>query len=363
MQRRTLLRTALAASSSAWLPVLNAQNKPVPLADAHSHLGLIQKNLNQADFLNQAKESGLALMAWCVVPDGPWLRSTSSGIDQASTPGPGQVALEFNKRLRQVAKHLQDNGIQRALTRSDIDAALTGEPRVVLASEGADFVEGDLTRLDQAYAEGLRHTQLVHYIASELGDLQTIAPRHGGLTPAGRAVIEACNRLGILMDLAHCDASTVARALEVSTKPMIWSHGWISPTQGRFNDSIGLLARRISWLNARQIVDKGGVIGLWSVGISDGAKSRYPEYPIAFNPQLRYKTYATGIAQMVKELGADHVCFGTDIEGVGPIGVVNHYRELRQVVDLLSDAGLSDAEVFKVCIGNYARVLKTAMNT
>ena len=55
--------------------------------------------------------------------------------------------------------------------------------------------------------------------------------------------------------------------------------------------------------------------------------------------------------------------FGTDIEGVGPIGVVNHYRELRQVVDLLSDAGLSDAEVFKVCIGNYARVLKTAMNT
>ena len=362
--RRSILTVcATSLFLSAQSRTFAAQN--FPLADAHSHLGFVNRTLRQAELINQAKESGLSLISWCIVPDAPWLKQTASGIIQSGSPGRGQIASQFTERLTRVKEYLSDNSIQAAFKKSDIDAALSGQLRVVLASEGADFTEGDIVKLTEAYQLGLRHTQLVHYIESSLGDLQTIAPKNGGLTQFGQSVIKECNELGILVDLAHCDASTVEVALETSSKPMIWSHGWYANTQGKHNDPHGVLSRRMSWTLAKKIADKGGVLGLWSLGVTDRSLQQYPEhqYPISVDPSRRMITYASGIAKMVKELGADHVCFGTDMEGVGPAGVINYYRELRKVTDLLSDQGLSDSEIMKVCIGNYARVLKDSMSS
>jgi membrane dipeptidase len=357
-RRQTL---GLLASCLA-LPGVSRAQTSYPLADVHSHLGLVQKSIARADFLEQAQEARLGLMAWCVVPDGPWLRATPSGIEQRAEPGKGQLAFEFNRKMGDIKSYLQDKKIPFITTAADVDEAMTGKPYVVLSSEGADFLEGQLDDLPKAHAQGLRHLQLVHYIRSPIGDLQTIAPRFGGLTPLGQSLVAECNKLGMLIDLAHSDPISVEQALEISKKPMIWSHGWVSMTQGRFDDRFGVLARRLALSNAKKISDKGGIIGLWSLGISEGGRAQYPEYPIALDPNKRHKTYAEGIAKMVKELGADHVCFGTDIEGVGSNGVVNYYRELRLVANLLSDTGLSDSEIQKVCIGNYARVLKAAMS-
>lgn len=361
LNRRSLVISLTAALANGISSNTHAATDRIPLADAHSHLGLVTRTLRQAEFIEQSKESGLSLISWCIVPDAPWLKFTSTGIVQNGSPWKGQVAFEFNKRLTEVKEYLLDKNIKIALNSDDVDAALAGDPRVILASEGADFAEGDLSKIAEAHKAGLRHTQLVHYIESDLGDLQTIAPKHGGLTAFGKSVIQECNKLGILVDLAHCDSKTVENAIQVSVKPLIWSHGWYSETQGKFNDPHGVLSRRMSWKLAKNIADKKGVIGLWSLGVGDKTLQQYPEYPISAGPNRRLATYASGMAQMVKELGADHVCFGTDMEGVGPTGVVNYYRELRQVADLLSETGMSDADVFKVCIGNYARVLKSAM--
>lgn len=348
-------------ASCMTLPSLSKAQNTYPLADVHSHLGLVQRTVTRSDFLEQAQEAQLGLMAWCVVPDGPWLKSTPSGIEQRAEPGNGQLAFEFNKKIREIKTYLSDKKIPHVTSASDVDEAVKGKTFVVLSSEGADFLEGKLEDLVKAHAIGLRHLQLVHYIRNPVGDLQTIAPRFGGLTALGKSLVAECNRLGILIDLAHSDAISVEQALEISQKPVIWSHGWVSMTQGRYDDKFGVLARRLAMSNAKKITDKGGVIGLWSLGISEGGRAQYPEYPIALDPAKRFKTYAEGIAKMVKELGADHVCFGTDIEGVGSNGVVNYYRELRLVANLLSDTGLSDTDIQKVCIGNYARVLKAAM--
>jgi len=105
-----------------------------------------------------------------------------------------------------------------------------GEPAIVLASEGADFIEGDLNRLETARAQGVVHLQLVHYRVSDVGDISTDRPVHNGLTGFGRQVVAACNRLGILVDVAHCTPDGVAQALEVSTKPMVYSHGHVIST-------------------------------------------------------------------------------------------------------------------------------------
>ena len=53
----------------------------------------------------------------------------------------------------------------------------------------------------------------MHYIRNALGDFQTERPQHGGLTELGKKVVQECNRLGILVDLAHATADAVTQAL------------------------------------------------------------------------------------------------------------------------------------------------------
>src|SRR5262245_52616650 len=102
-----------------------------------------------------------------------------------------------------------------------------------MTSEGADFLEGALTRLDDAYhRHGLRQLQLTHYRVNELGDIQTEAPVHDGLTVFGADVIRACNRLGIVVDLAHAPLALVKRAVEVAARPVILSHTSLTPQPG-----------------------------------------------------------------------------------------------------------------------------------
>ena len=85
----------------------------------------------------------------------------------------------------------------------DVDLALRGQPHIVLAVEGASFIEADTRGVKTAYDLGLRHLQLVHYTRSSIGDIQTEPSERPGLTEVGKQTVRECNRLGVLIDLAH----------------------------------------------------------------------------------------------------------------------------------------------------------------
>src|SRR6185295_135137 len=123
--------------------------------------------------------------------------------------------------------YVERQKLKMVLTPADVDACVAGDAGVVLASEGADFLEGQVENLDAAYAKGLRHLQFVHYIRTPVGDFQTIAPEHNGLSEMGKRLVEACNAKGVLVDLAHSSAPAVDQALEIAKAPPIWSHGWV----------------------------------------------------------------------------------------------------------------------------------------
>jgi membrane dipeptidase len=351
-----LLPAALSLSSPTFAQA------PIYLADAHSHLGLVQRSLGRIDFNAEAAEANLALIAWTIVPDEHFIQPTASGVTQRLFPGQSEIEYQFHKHFEKVISYFSDKNLKLALTPSDIDAALTGKPHIVVASEGADFFNGNVAQVKALHNKGLRHLQLVHYIQSEIGDLQTIAPRHNGLPPLGQQLVKACNQIGILVDVSHCNPSSLSGALEISSKPVIWSHGWVSLDQGSHTDRVGAAARRIAISQAKHIASKGGVVGLWALGINNAVfLKRFPEYPIRPDISNQYRSYARGIFEMAQDIGVDHVCFGTDVEGLGNYGVVNNYRDLRKVAEELSSVGMKDEDIRKVCIGNYARVLKDAM--
>src|SRR5262249_6693229 len=72
---------------------------------------------------------------------------------------------------------------------------------------------------------GVRLLTLCHNETLDWIDSATDAPRApNALSRFGEAVVQECNRLGILVDLAHVAPAAMHRVLDVTRAPVIWSH-------------------------------------------------------------------------------------------------------------------------------------------
>lgn len=351
LTRRRFALGAAATLAGVHAPASLAQTPARPyLGDMHSHYGMFLPRLFGLDLARHMQETGTMLLAWSATDDNRWIGMTPTGWQQTRQPAPGELWGAFQQRLAGYDDKLKGWNLAKALTPADVDAALGGAPRVVLATEGANFLEGQPERVAQAHAWGVRHLQLIHFIQSPLGDRQTAEPVHGGLTPLGAKVVAECQRLGMLVDLAHGTAALVDGVLEASSAVPVWSHSWISPQGGSWTDP-GYIARSLSPATARTIAARGGAVGLWTVRVS-----RDPAYPLH-----NATSYADEIIRMCTLIGPRHVAFGTDMEGAGPGPILSSYVDLREVADQLVRRGLAEAAVHDVFIGNYARLVKAAM--
>ena len=129
------------------------------------------------------------------------------------------------KRFASLHKVVRTQGLAVITDAAGMRAAQAGSPSAVIAAEGADYLEGQIDRVDEAYTTwSLRHLQLTHCRVNELGDIQTTPAVHGGLTDFGAEVIRRCNRLGIVVDVAHGTYDLVKRAVSVTTRPIVLSH-------------------------------------------------------------------------------------------------------------------------------------------
>ena len=339
-------RSFLAGTFIAALPTANFGQGLIPIADAHNHLGLLRRNTESILVLGQLmKDSGISLLSWTVVPDGPFLGFCSGGICQVRTANKGDLRASFDRQLGGALRALSVNGVKVVKRVEDLQQAATGEPYVCLTSEGADFLEGSLDSLGKAYDDGIRHLQLVHYIKNAVGDIQTERPEHGGLTSFGKELVSVLNQQGILVDLAHSTSESIGHALVVSKAPMIWSHSYIAGTPSSWTSS-GYGSRALGLKDAKRIADSGGAVGLWALGPSFGGG---------------IDGYAAEIIRMVNLIGADHVMFGSDQDGLPQGAVINQLSDLRKVVEALSKKGVEEKVIRAVAFENYARCLRNAM--
>lgn len=225
-------------------------------------------------------------------------------LDYQRLDQPAQAYERFLNALRAMDLQLAKNQMKRSLNLADLrDAHHKHQPTVIQSVEGCHFLEGHTDRVEIAYKRGLRHLGLLHDsdASAPLGDVYTNPARYGGLTAFGADVIRECNRLGILIDLAHASNDTVAAALKVAAHPVLISHTGLDTQLGQNPMMARMMRPRlISKETAKLVADNGGVIGVWT---------HLADSPLE---------YAQNIRALVDVIGIDHVGIGTDTKLTPP---------------------------------------------
>lgn len=339
MNRRRFL--AGAALLGLVPSLARAQERGLRFADMHSHAG-VGRRLDTMRAL--MADNGMLIVARTIAADLPVTQSIRGRIQTVREARPGELAEHFEKRLATLHANIRREGLAEIVSAGTLDQVLANRvPAAVIAAEGGDFLEGDLKRLEAARKEGVVHLQLVHYRVSEIGDISTEAPRYNGLSDFGREVVAACNRLGILIDVAHGTTPLIEQTLELSTKPVIYSHGQMSSAEPHYTHRV-TSARSIHLPVARIVAKKGGVVGIWANSTS------YPTLD----------RYADALLELAEKLGTAHAGVGTDMNGMTHM-LIPSYREFGELADVMAKRGIADADIGAILGGNYIRVLKTAL--
>jgi membrane dipeptidase len=312
--------------------------------DVHSHggkTGIISAAPPNDDLAKAMRAGSLAAACLANVPDGPILGRDAEGVLTAlRRPAPGELYRYHLDRLSWMDAMVEKHGIRRALSVDDLEAAhAAGQPAIIADVEGLDFLEGKLERLEEAHRRGVRHAQLVHYTPNDIGDFQTGAVTHQGLTGFGAEVMRACHRLGFVCDVAHATEAMVKAAVKVATKPLLLSHTALLGS--RAQGPTPLRGRQVSRDHARLVAETGGAIGIWH-----------------FFPTL--DQYVEGLKEMAEVIGVDHVSIGSD-QQVASRGSLQHYAQWIELVAAMLRGGFTPEEAGKIAGGNYLRIFRGAV--
>lgn len=198
--------------------------------------------------------------------------------------------------------------------------------------EGGHPLEGDLSKLDWLFADGLRIVGLTHFFDNELG-----GSLHGlsgeGLTEFGRAVVSRANELGITIDVAHASPTMVSDVLDLANRPVIVSHGGVLGACDSPRNLDDALMQRIA--------AGGGLVG---IGFFDAAVCDVT--PAGVVRSIRYA---------IDMLGVEHVALGSDYDG--SIAVSFDVSELAVLTETMIRAGFTETEIRLVMGENVKRFL------
>ncbi|KKD08581.1 dipeptidase [Streptomyces sp. WM6386] len=143
---------------------------------------------------------------------------------RSDLPDAVPATLEQIDCVRQlIDRHPAD--LRAALNAADMEAARAeGRIASLMGAEGGHSIANSLATLRALYALGVRYMTLTHNDNNDWADSATDAPRVGGLSAFGRAVVREMNREGMLVDLSHVAATTMRDALDATLAPVIFSH-------------------------------------------------------------------------------------------------------------------------------------------
>lgn len=288
-------------------------------------------------------------------------RYRAAGVDVLGINiGDSDVSLERQMRMAaQVRHYIAEHPGQYTLVRTagDIGRAKSeGKLALFFDVEGGYAMDDQLSVL-QLYADlGVRWMLLVYNTRSRIGSGVHDAV-DDGLTAFGREVVAELDRVGIIKCCSHTGYRTARDVLEMSQKPVIFSHS--NPRALRDHP------RNIPDDLMRACAKTGGVVGINGIGIFLG------------DNDPRTETMANHICYAADLIGADHVGIGLDymfdlseIEsalaknthmwpkewGYKPGIKLFAPEQLPELTETLLKRGLAENDIEKILGGNMLRV-------
>jgi len=308
-----------------------------------------QSNVLATEFLPEFEAGGMGLIGAAIYIEDRYLpeRGLQVALDQIARL---YTEAEQSKRCVICRSHAE---ISRAL-----DSKKTG---FLITLEGVEPLGDDLDLLRAFYELGVRVIGLTHARTNAAGHGGIFAASGSspeGLTPFGRDLVRECERLGIIVDLAHINPAGFKEIVDLTTKPLIVSH----TNSRKFYD----VERNISDEQIKMIGQRRGVIGVNSVLVS---------------PKQETSTldcYVDHIQHMASLIGIDCVGIGFDffefIYRQWPeskkkwmaeklttphfIPDLTNHSHARNLTRKLIERGFSDDDIEKLLRGNWLRVFK-----
>jgi len=226
---------------------------------------------------------------------------------------------------------------------------LNGDFSGILHFEGAEMIDENLLALETFHAAGLRSLGPVWSRSNIFGHGVPFAfpstPDTGpGLTDLGKALISACNELGIMVDLSHMNEKGFWDIAGISDAPLVATH---SNVHAICESSRNLTDRQLD-----AIRDSDGLVGLnFHCGFlrPDGA----------YDANTPLEVMADHMDYLVDRIGIDRVALGSDFDGALMPVDVSDVSKLPNLIAVLRSRGYDDAALKKIGYENWLRVLET----
>jgi membrane dipeptidase len=236
----------------------------------------------------------------------------------------------------------------------DIERCLADDVlAAVLHIEGAEAIDENFELLDLLYAAGLRSLGPVWSRPNVFGHGVPFrcpsSPDTGpGLTDLGKALIGACNRLRILVDLSHLNERGFWDVAAMSDAPLVATHSnahALSPHSRNLTDK-----------QLAAIRDSGGLAGVNFATAFLRADGRHDKD----TPAALIVDHA---AHLVEHLGEDGVGLGSDFDGAQIPAEIGNAAGLQTLVEIMRKRGFGEPLIEKLCYRNWLRVLRRTWGT
>lgn len=348
----------------------NASKSPFPIFDGHNDT-LLKLEINaikgeERDFFERsdkghidfvrAQESGFTggLFAMFVPsnPDQDFSKTFDPKDPANFQEVPQKQALDFTRRLLERAEQIEaasDGSVVICRTpKENRDAIEAGKLAISLHIEGAEAIDTDFRTLEELYERGLRSIGVVWSRENAFGYgvpmSYPASPDIGpGLTEAGRELVRACNKLGILLDVSHLNEKGFWDLAEITDRPIVASHSNVH--------SICASSRNLTDRQLDAIRESGGLVGInFHVAFlrADGK----------FQKDTSLEVVADHAAYLVDRLGEDHVGLGSDYDGCIPPEGLSDVTGLPQLFEVLQDRGFNSRTLKKLAFENWISMLE-----
>jgi microsomal dipeptidase-like Zn-dependent dipeptidase len=259
-----------------------------------------------------------------------------------------------------------------ALARSveEIDAInKAGKVAVIFGFQNSSPLEDDIELVEIFHQLGVRIIQLTYNIQNNVaaGCWEDVDP--GVSKVFGRNVIREMNRVGMLVDLSHTGPKSCLDAIELSEKPVAFTHA--NPAEFVGTD-IELKRRTKTTEAVKLMAERGGVIGL----------SMYPKMTKG-GSNSTLESFCDMVMWTADLVGIDAIGFGTDYYDGHPVSMIKWWRagrfarespvpikgglsewpawfknpsHFQTVIEALRSRGLSEADLAKIAHGNWRRL-------